>query len=115
MKAAVLRASSRSRSLIFGTTPGTSTETICSTPGRRGRYRHAPSDTYNPANYAGDGTGTGLGSSYRDAATRDWGLRFVLRPRSEYFRRAALLQRYPGQQVLHARVVGPLGALERHA
>lgn len=39
-------------------------------------------DVYNTAHYAGDGTGTGLGSDLRNtyAFERDWGLQVVLRP-----------------------------------
>jgi len=40
-----------------------------------------PPDVYQPANYGNvDGAGTGYGSVLRDATTRDWGMRVVLRP-----------------------------------
>ncbi len=39
-----------------------------------------PPDSYQQANYAGDGTGTGLGSLFRDAVLRDWGMPIMLRP-----------------------------------
>lgn len=39
-----------------------------------------PPDTYHQAHYAGDGTGTGLGSSFRDPVLRDWGMPIMLRP-----------------------------------
>ena len=52
-----------------------------------------PPDVYHPANYDGEGTGTGLGSDYRNrplgctspasctgSTYRDWGLRIVMRP-----------------------------------
>lgn len=39
-----------------------------------------PPDNYQPAHYDGDGTGTGLGSEFRDPVTRDWGYQFALRP-----------------------------------
>ena len=45
-------------------------------PGETWLYNSAPlPDTYNPAHYAGDGTGTGLGSDLRNtyAYERDWG------------------------------------------
>jgi hypothetical protein len=46
-------------------------------------YNGAPvPDVYHPAHYAGDGSGTGLGSDLRNtyAFERDWGLQIVLRP-----------------------------------
>jgi hypothetical protein len=48
-------------------------------PGETWSYSNPP-DTYNPAHYAGDGTGTGLGSAWRDPVTRDWGSLIMLRP-----------------------------------
>jgi len=39
-----------------------------------------PPDSYDPAHYAGDGTGIGLGSEWRDPVLRDWGLPIMLRP-----------------------------------
>jgi hypothetical protein len=40
-----------------------------------------PPDFYHPANYDGvDGSGTGLGSAWRDANLRDWGMPIMLRP-----------------------------------
>jgi hypothetical protein len=37
-------------------------------------------DVYQPADSAFDGSGTGYGSAYRDAVTRDWGLQIMVRP-----------------------------------
>jgi hypothetical protein len=47
-------------------------------------YDVANGDSYNPAHYAGDGTGTGLGSELRNVQAppgeRDWGRRVVMKP-----------------------------------
>lgn len=50
-------------------------------PGENWLYSNPP-DIYNPAHYAGEGTGTGLGSDLRNsyAFERDWGRRVILRP-----------------------------------